>query len=318
LPVYPAAPVILRHLLDTEPVAAVVPGMASVEEVEENVAAGEPMAEPFPILQTALCSRCGDCDDLCSQGLPVSYLFRAAYHYLYPTAPFGISTTLQYFKLHPWEEARCASCTNRTCRCESLGIDIPAELAAVQAKVRELRGAGGVCGMARVEPAGAERAFRGRPGEPFPPTVEIVGQPVGRGRPGHLRHGIAQRREPRLARRPLEIGPAILQPPHHRLREHQKALALEARQPARARVGADDAQSAQRLTLLADQRRPGIEANEGRAGDQRIVAEPRIDLGVGHLHHTVHRHRVLAEAHVARRLRRVPPFAGEELLPFGF
>jgi glutamate-1-semialdehyde aminotransferase len=142
LPEYPAPPVILRHLLDTEPVAAVVPGMASVAEVEENVAAGEPVAEPFPILQTALCSRCGDCDDLCSQGLPVSYLFRAAYHYLYPTAPFGISTTLQYFRLHPWEEARCASCTNRTCRCESLGIDIPAELTAIHAKMLELREAG--------------------------------------------------------------------------------------------------------------------------------------------------------------------------------
>lgn len=142
LPQYPKPPAILRHLLDTEPIAAVVPGMASIEEVEENVTAGEPVADPFPILQTVLCSRCGDCDDLCSQGLPVSYLFRAAYHYLYPTAPFGISTTLQYFRLHPWDEPRCESCTNRSCRCNSLGIDIPFELSAIHRKMVELRAAG--------------------------------------------------------------------------------------------------------------------------------------------------------------------------------
>lgn len=149
LPANPSAPAVLRYLLDTEPVAAVVPGMASVAEVEENAIAGRSTPAPdFPILEQSfqqiskvLCTRCGDCDDLCSQGLPVSYLFRAAYHYLYPTAPFGISTTLQYFRLHPWEQARCETCTNQTCRCAS-EIDIPAELTAIHEKMLALREAG--------------------------------------------------------------------------------------------------------------------------------------------------------------------------------
>ncbi|MBM3767718.1 MAG: aldo/keto reductase [Acidobacteria bacterium] len=145
LPQKPAPAEVLRYLLDTEDVAAVVPGMASPKEVEENV---QPvnidtasLERRFDELSKVVCSRCGDCDDLCSRGLPVSYLFRAAYHYLYPTAPFGISTTLQYFRLHPWEEARCASCTNQTCRCGSQ-IDIPRELIAIHNKMLELRNAG--------------------------------------------------------------------------------------------------------------------------------------------------------------------------------
>jgi glutamate-1-semialdehyde aminotransferase/predicted aldo/keto reductase-like oxidoreductase len=145
LPDKPSPAAVLRYLLDTEEVAAVVPGMASPEEVEENLREcmvdSAALERQFHALSTVTCSRCGDCDDLCSRGLPVSYLFRAAYHYLYPTAPFGISTTLQYFRLHPWEEARCASCTNQTCRCGSR-IDIPSELIAIHSKMLELRDAG--------------------------------------------------------------------------------------------------------------------------------------------------------------------------------
>lgn len=151
LPEKPSPPHVLRFLLDTEPIAAVVPGMASVQEVEDNILAGAPIAtmdhtalrQSFLQTSQVLCSRCGDCDDLCSRGLPVSYLFRSAYHYLFPTAPFGISTTLQYFRLHPWEEARCESCVNRTCRCASQ-IDIPAELIAIHKKMLVLRDAGAV------------------------------------------------------------------------------------------------------------------------------------------------------------------------------
>jgi predicted aldo/keto reductase-like oxidoreductase len=155
LPPNPSPPQVLRFLLDSEPVAAVVPGMASVEEVEENAVAGNPSLPVLPLqpafdqISRVLCSRCGECDDLCSQGLPISYLFRAAYHYLYPTAPFGISTTLQYFRLHPWEQARCQSFTNQTCRCAS-HIDIPAELIAIHTKMLELRAAGIVPAAGRI------------------------------------------------------------------------------------------------------------------------------------------------------------------------
>ena len=42
LPANPTPARIIRYLLDAEPVATVVPGMASIEEVEENVQAGVP------------------------------------------------------------------------------------------------------------------------------------------------------------------------------------------------------------------------------------------------------------------------------------
>jgi predicted aldo/keto reductase-like oxidoreductase len=148
-PTLPSPAEILRYLLETEPITAVIPGMACIEEVEENVRAGEPIPTLDIVriesqcsqLGSVLCSRCGECDDLCSQGLPISYLFRAAYHYLYPNAPFGVSNTLQYFRLHPWEQARCETCTNQTCRCLS-GIDIPRELTGIHRKMLELRAAG--------------------------------------------------------------------------------------------------------------------------------------------------------------------------------
>lgn len=143
---------VLRYLLMDEAVSCVVPGMASVAEVEENTAAGTGVIELTPEqrsdveagaarLTKVLCSRCGECDDLCSKDLPISFLFRAAYHALYPSAPFELSSNLNYFHLHPWEESACESCANPTCRCP-VGIDIPGELKAIHRKMVELRDRG--------------------------------------------------------------------------------------------------------------------------------------------------------------------------------
>lgn len=143
---------LLRYLLMNDAVSCVVPGTSSIEEAEENARAGTGEIHLIPAemgsvrtraaaFYNTLCSRCGKCDDLCSKGLPVSFIFRAAYHYLYPSAPFEVSTGLQYFKLHPWEQSACETCTNRTCRCPA-SIDIPKEMIAIHAKMLELRDRG--------------------------------------------------------------------------------------------------------------------------------------------------------------------------------
>ena len=152
LPQQPSAIHVLRYLLMDDAVTCVVPGMASIDEVEENAQAGigdirltEDQISQLKFqtekMTQVLCSRCGHCDDLCSQKLPISFVFRAAYHYLYPSAPFGISSTLQYFRLHPWEMCLCERCLSRTCHC-SAGIDIPGELIAIHKKMLELRDRG--------------------------------------------------------------------------------------------------------------------------------------------------------------------------------
>jgi hypothetical protein len=145
---------LLRFLLMDEAVSCVVPGTASPAEAAENAAAGcgdirlddarmQEIRTHARAMTTSLCSRCGACDDLCSRGLPVSFLFRAAYNYLFPSAPFEISSSLQYFKLHPGDRALCESCDDRTCRCVP-GIDIPAEMIALHRKMVELRDRGQV------------------------------------------------------------------------------------------------------------------------------------------------------------------------------
>lgn len=169
MPARPAASDVLRYLLLNEAVTCVVPGMASVEEVEENAGAGTGdirlaaaaaarVEASTAALARVLCRRCGECDDLCRQGLPISYLFRAAYHYLHPSAPFAVSSALQYFRLHPREECVCDTCAAPTCRCPS-GIDIPAELKAIHRKMVELRDRGAV----PAGDTGPERWATGRP-----------------------------------------------------------------------------------------------------------------------------------------------------------
>jgi ferredoxin len=136
----PSAGDVLRHLLHTLPtVACLLPGTASVEEATENALAGHDSTEssefaPHRIraavdhLRTTMCSRCGECEKLCSQGLPVSWLFRAASIERSGAVPFETPREMQYFDLHAADEqATCASCQDVTCKCP-YGIDIPAQL----------------------------------------------------------------------------------------------------------------------------------------------------------------------------------------------
>jgi predicted aldo/keto reductase-like oxidoreductase len=97
---------ILGDILRHPGVCAVVPGTASVEEAEENARAGHRPIEHAPErlgaiehavdeMRASLCSRCGHCDSLCSQSLPVSWLFRDAYISNYPSETFETTRMLQ-------------------------------------------------------------------------------------------------------------------------------------------------------------------------------------------------------------------------------
>ncbi len=154
LPPVPGADDVLAAALADPAVDAIVVGMASVEEVEQNArvlrsssahcaACREQVAAQAADLRQVLCSRCGHCDDLCRHRLPVSFLFRAAYHALYPTAPYEVSGNLQYFRLLADDELPCDTCTAPTCGCPA-GIDIPRELRAIHRKMLVLRDAGAV------------------------------------------------------------------------------------------------------------------------------------------------------------------------------
>jgi predicted aldo/keto reductase-like oxidoreductase len=143
---------ILRALLMEPDITCVVPGTASPEEAEENARAGHRPAplppERLQVLEhstgemlTTLCRRCGQCDTLCSKGLPVSWLFRDAYIANTRSETFETLDRLQYFHLHPHEAAACASCEHVTCRCP-YDIDIPGSLLRVHDQMLALRDAG--------------------------------------------------------------------------------------------------------------------------------------------------------------------------------
>lgn len=130
---------VLRSILLNPEVTCVVPGTNSIAEAEENACSGE---GPFTVgaqeqrelaalvkeLRQTVCSRCGKCEPVCSQGMPISWMFRAALINLHPSARHEVLEHMDYFRLHPQLEAPCASCTNRTCVCPD-GIDIPNSLA---------------------------------------------------------------------------------------------------------------------------------------------------------------------------------------------
>jgi predicted aldo/keto reductase-like oxidoreductase len=124
----------LRSILMNAGVSCVVPGMASIEEVEENVIAGSgninlstPEIESLNLktseIKKALCSSCGECNSLCSHNLPISWLFRAYYIGQYPSATGESWDDIEYFTLHPAETSTCSHCTDVTCRCPN-GINI--------------------------------------------------------------------------------------------------------------------------------------------------------------------------------------------------
>lgn len=149
-----AARDILRTTLSIPAVCAVVPGTASLEEAEENAMAGHDLPHEKEVaeiksdieptigeMQASLCSRCGECEPTCSQGLPVSWLFREAYIWNYPSDTFEALDRLHYFKLHPGETPTCADCTDQSCLCP-VGLDIPASLVRVHEGMVSLRSQG--------------------------------------------------------------------------------------------------------------------------------------------------------------------------------
>jgi len=126
---------VLRAILLHPEVTCVLPGTASMAEAEENALSGhapidlltgqqERLTEAVEGLRRTVCSRCGACDSLCSQGLPVSWIFRAGLVNLYPAAVFEQPENIEYFRLHPKLEPVCGACFNKTCICPE-GIDIP-------------------------------------------------------------------------------------------------------------------------------------------------------------------------------------------------
>ena len=141
---------ILRSILENEEVSCVVPGTASVIEAEENARAGHGISmvlaperrhalqERVTAMQATICSRCGVCDALCSQQLKVSWLFRAAYVNLHPSETFETWDDVEYFRLHPKDEATCDTCRNITCKCP-YEIDIPRSLSALHHAMVDLK-----------------------------------------------------------------------------------------------------------------------------------------------------------------------------------
>jgi glutamate-1-semialdehyde aminotransferase/predicted aldo/keto reductase-like oxidoreductase len=136
---------VLRSILESPEVACVLPGTASVAEAEENARAGHApvvvpadaraaLQERVTAMQATVCSRCGACEDRCSQHLPISWLFRAAYVNLHPSETFETWDDVEYFRLHPGREATCATCPDVTCGCP-YGIDVPRSLTAMHGEM---------------------------------------------------------------------------------------------------------------------------------------------------------------------------------------
>ena len=139
---------ILRSILVNPEVACVMPGTASIEEAEENALCGHaPIAllnstasqltDVVTGLKATVCSRCGKCDTLCSQQLPVSSMFWAGLFHVHPSGAFEQPDNIEYFRQHPALESVCATCPDVTCVCPD-GIDIPKSLMAMHAQMLDL------------------------------------------------------------------------------------------------------------------------------------------------------------------------------------
>ena len=126
-----------------------VPGTASVEEAEQNAPSGHaPMSLDTRRAGTAhdcrgrdlrrtVCSRCGACDTLCSQHLPLSSIFWAGLFHLHPSGVLEQPDNIEYFRQHPSLASVCATCPDVTCVCPA-GIDIPASLITMHSRMVEL------------------------------------------------------------------------------------------------------------------------------------------------------------------------------------
>jgi len=147
----PGAGDILRSILRHQEISCVLPGTTSVREAIENALAGHVAQQVLDgherverrafALQSTLCSRCGACEGLCSQSLPVSWLFRAAYVSMHPGAAYENWDEAEYFALHPGESSTCSQCNEVTCECPC-GLDIPASLSRLHEQMVGLRETG--------------------------------------------------------------------------------------------------------------------------------------------------------------------------------
>ena len=143
---------VLHSILDDPDITCVVPGTASITEAEENARAGHAplglstearsaLAQRVSLLRSTVCHRCGACEDKCSQGLRVSWLFRAGEMALQPAEAFESWREVEYFRLHPGKVATCATCPDVICACP-FGIDIPGSLIAQHRKMLDMRDRG--------------------------------------------------------------------------------------------------------------------------------------------------------------------------------
>jgi predicted aldo/keto reductase-like oxidoreductase len=168
-----AAADLLRHALAHPGVCAVVPGIASVEEAEEDALAGH---EPLTLhesriaaieaaageMRLSLCSRCGECEPTCSRGLPIASMLRDAYIWSYGNETFMADDRENYVALHPADALACVDCEQQTCRCPQ-GLTIPRALAEAHETVRSLRTAGRhpgpLTGLAAPSPVAVHQAL---------------------------------------------------------------------------------------------------------------------------------------------------------------
>jgi glutamate-1-semialdehyde 2,1-aminomutase len=143
---------ILRSILNNPAVVSVVPGTASAEEAEDNARSGwgplditagekENIQDLVGKIKTSICSRCGECDDTCSQGLRISDLIRTSLINLYPSYSGELHKEIEYFELHPSSIAKCGECRNVTCVCPT-GIAIPVVLQDMHQRMLELASLG--------------------------------------------------------------------------------------------------------------------------------------------------------------------------------
>jgi len=162
----------LRYVLMNEEISCVVPGTASIEEAEENARCGfghialkeediKHIERRAQSLAAATCNRCGNCEALCSQNLPISWLFRSAYIANYPSETFETPDTHEYFRLHPDDEIKCGTCENTTCACIK-GINIPVSLTRIHTLMKELRSKGMIPPAEVREITGNKRGYRAR------------------------------------------------------------------------------------------------------------------------------------------------------------
>ena len=182
----PDAADILRSILRHKEVSCVVPGTASVREATQNAMAGhvpqqcqdghEKVERRVFALQSALCSRCGACEELCSQSLPVSWLFRAAYVSLHPGAAYENWDEAEYFALHPKKSSTCSQCNEVTCECP-YGLDIPLSLMRLHDKMLDLKEAGLARDMSAPRPNAQGSAAGARILTADLPAEMVVGQP---------------------------------------------------------------------------------------------------------------------------------------------